>query len=1041
VEVKLRSRPQTEEELNKRWNYIVTGTVRDTEGKPLDGATITVRRSGIMERGLYRAGYRKTKSDVTGRFTLRFNPNDLDAVNSLEKKSNATPEKPDVYGFRIEAKRAGFVWGGIRLDDGKIVANQFLDDNNQRIDHYDMVGMEPKPSDLSNVKSQFKMTPDNVFYALEPKNIEMVMQPAVEIFGAIKFDPQPDGTPKEPDKKAGLFYKKSYISLIFDMPVKDGKNNEQLPEFWDESEYPDYSFNIDALPKEVSAFLRAAQISVPESWKNDQVLIETDSFQLPPAGKYETELRWQTIEKHGTKIHKLNIDSLTDSTGQKFDLQFVKKNEPNEILFNRWSFTGILRDDIGNPIDDAEVRLYRYNRRVGSNFETLKTDAEGKFTTSEIKPYLLTKKDYDRDLLHGEFLAVQFNKDGFLQKEQVIDDDAQLIFLSDIENPHEKTFFNGTLSTERIVEARKSTEFNFVLPRCPIIEGVLVDSDDKPLTGYKLILSADAEFESDFRPYIQTDREGHFVVNKILPKLPFWFQLLDDHNEQDIFRTNNIVFESGKKYEVKLRLRKEPDNSRRLILESVRNSIGVDITAEIVTEDLRTRPLLGKEETKKGREILQKTEKAVRPMLLIEEREIESIEYSFHLGDKVTEYNAKPYHHDYNYLNKPSNLTLGISFESPLNWIFEATQKIHFRNINIDENEIRILTTLQGWYTFGNGISETWNGYVHAGFDGAEFILDTKTSLPKRIITSRSQTEYFDWTPFGNPQNGQFVPKRILCKTGGMTFDFRFKILDQTVWFFDRSVLSDENGEKTICHIENIRINPIKWASEEDESRVRDVLRKYNDANRYWLTLYPKDLPKFGYTFHRRGADDEVLSYETIKAATNWYAEFYRKGISYIGVSRLLVIDIDALRCTRVVENTDAGTLEFDFVLKHAWMNAFGNGIANTWLGWSNSVINRGTAIFDTKTNTVKEIRTETYDERFFDYYELKPGQFVPRRIVIDFSKGKGSNADLMFYDFRFKIYEPCLWLFDRSVEPDKKDFPVWIDNVIVEGKPGTERK
>jgi hypothetical protein len=46
-----------------------------------------------------------------------------------------------------------------------------------------------------------------------------------------------------------------------------------------------------------------------------------------------------------------------------------------------------------------------------------------------------------------------------------------------------------------------------------------------------------------------------------------------------------------------------------------------------------------------------------------------------------------------------------------------------------------------------------------------------------------------------------------------------------------------------------------------------------------------------------------------------------------------------------------------------------------------------------------------------------------------------------MFFDFRFKVYEPCLWLFDRSVKPDEKDFPAWIDNVLVEGQPGVEMK
>jgi hypothetical protein len=260
-----------------------------------------------------------------------------------------------------------------------------------------------------------------------------------------------------------------------------------------------------------------------------------------------------------------------------------------------------------------------------------------------------------------------------------------------------------------------------------------------------------------------------------------------------------------------------------------------------------------------------------------------------------------------------------------------------------------------------------------------------------------------------------------------------------------RQLALESIHDSTGCRIDQVNIKQIEWASKEDEERVRRLLRKYNDANQYWLKLYPKDLPKFGYTFHQQKMEDRILKYEDVKAADNWYAEFYRKGISYIGVSRLLAIDIDGLRCTRVAEhaadNTTPETLEFDFVLKQAWMNAVGNGIGNTWHGWFNGVVDKGTAIFNTKTNTLIGIRTKFYDERYSDYYELKSGCYVPRRIVIDYHQGKKDEADSMFFDFRFKVYEPCLWLFDRSVTRDEKDLPVWIDNVFIEDKPATEMK
>lgn len=263
---------------------------------------------------------------------------------------------------------------------------------------------------------------------------------------------------------------------------------------------------------------------------------------------------------------------------------------------------------------------------------------------------------------------------------------------------------------------------------------------------------------------------------------------------------------------------------------------------------------------------------------------------------------------------------------------------------------------------------------------------------------------------------------------------------------------------QTIAHAQNPKVSPFTEpasgrgphrVSEAEEDLVREALKKYQAANVYWLSWYPEDLPKFGYTFHMRGHADEVLSYEDIKSATNWYAEFKRKGISYIGVSRLLVIDIDALQCKRVVEDKAADTLEFDFVLKHDWMNAAGNGISGTWLGWFNGGIGEGTAILDMKTMTLREIRTANYDERYSDYFEIRPGRYVPRRIVIDKHNGdrsKSGQDNNLFFDFRFKVYAPCLWLFDRSVETDengkeKTEYPVWIDNVTVDDKPAVDAR
>ncbi|MDR2440497.1 MAG: carboxypeptidase-like regulatory domain-containing protein [Planctomycetaceae bacterium] len=1028
VEVKLRSRPQTEEELNKRWNFIVTGTVCDLESKPLPFAKITANGLG------FRSGRATTVADKNGQYFLRFSENMMAGYHRSSEKS--TPEKPNIAQFTITAAHSGFVWKGIRTADGNIVSDQFLIKNENpksdgefsRNDFHQMSCVQPEPTD--QIKKTNNYHHDNVVYPLNPTEINIVMQPSVHFNGVVEFDEQPE------KQEVRNFWK--HAEVIFDLPRAERASYQ--PVFYGELN-DDFRFEIDVLPQDIDVQLDIS-LFLPKSWQNDAIVSKTDLLKLPSAGSYNIVLHWKTETKNGVKLHQLAVKSLTDANGQKIDAEFVKPAHPTNFLFNRWSFTGTLRDDLGNPIPDAEVKLLRVNWHIGQIFETLKTDAEGKFIVSEIKPSPFNKDD-KRDLTNGEFIAIHFNKNGFLQKEQFFEDDALFVFLSDIENLHEKTFFKNSISTERIVEPHKITEFDFVLQRCFVVEGLLVDAQDKPITGYFLNLLSDISINRDYRTVIQTDREGHFVVDKIFPDVPFWFEFYNDsYGEGDIFRTNNITFQSGEKYKVKLRLCKEPDHSKRLILESVQNSTGKDITKEIVTEDLRTRPLLGEEETKKGHDILRKTVNAVRPMFEIKTREIESISYDFYLGNEAKEFNADPYN------GQRHNLSRGITFYDPVTQISESLSRVRFRVIETNENDIRLLTTVSGHFNAGNGVTGLWKGYTSAHYGWSEFVLDAKTFLPKQVKTNQSETEYFDWTPFGNPDDRQFVPKRILCKARGMIFDFRFKIHEQDVWLFDRSVVTTGNHEETICRIDNVQIKRVAWVSKEEEDRVRDLLRKYNDANKYWLTWYPKDLPKFGYTFHRQEPDaevltyhDEVLTYADIKAATNWYAEFYRKGISYIGISRLLVIDIDALRCTRVVENAETGTLECDFVLKHEWMNAVGNGIANTWLGWFNGGVGQGTAVFDTKTSTVKEIRTENYDERFYDYYELKPGQFVPRRIVIDYHNGNKNESNKMFFDFRFKVYEPCLWLFDRSVKPNEKEFPVWIEHVFVDDKPGVEMK
>ena len=235
------------------------------------------------------------------------------------------------------------------------------------------------------------------------------------------------------------------------------------------------------------------------------------------------------------------------------------------------------------------------------------------------------------------------------------------------------------------------------------------------------------------------------------------------------------------------------------------------------------------------------------------------------------------------------------------------------------------------------------------------------------------------------------------------------------------------------------------WAAPEKEERVREVLRQLRNANAYWFSSAGRrGVESCTYTFHFAEVREQYKEDKEKKIDWNdpdnpgsWYTEFYHKGISYIGVSRMLVSNIDGLRCTSVEEDTDAGTITFDFVLAQEWRNAFGNGISGFWQGWHDGGIGEGRAVINTKTNTLIEINTARYDEKFFDYVELEPGKYVPLRIVIDDQNTKQEESKKwMYFDFRFKVYEPGVWLFDRSLPRDGGDPIVWNDNIQINGKP-----
>jgi hypothetical protein len=202
------------------------------------------------------------------------------------------------------------------------------------------------------------------------------------------------------------------------------------------------------------------------------------------------------------------------------------------------------------------------------------------------------------------------------------------------------------------------------------------------------------------------------------------------------------------------------------------------------------------------------------------------------------------------------------------------------------------------------------------------------------------------------------------------------------------------------------------------------------EVNRYWFRALSKDVQSFSYTFHLRGKEPRGITYDDYIAAKSWYREWYPKGISYTGAARVLASLRDRAKF-RVVKVSEDETLIY-FVLHDLPSTvAAGHGISGTWKGFFNTRMNEGQIKLDAKRMTPIWIEFDDRREVYSDYLQVADGYYVPRRVQI---QSPGSE-----YDFRFRVYEPNMWLFDRSFgrRSDATTAPIaWTSDIVINSRP-----
>jgi len=206
---------------------------------------------------------------------------------------------------------------------------------------------------------------------------------------------------------------------------------------------------------------------------------------------------------------------------------------------------------------------------------------------------------------------------------------------------------------------------------------------------------------------------------------------------------------------------------------------------------------------------------------------------------------------------------------------------------------------------------------------------------------------------------------------------------------------------------------PITGAAETNAPAL--IIRRFAEVNRYWLLSPPTAVRQFSYTLHRIGKDQEFAVPNPAKAP-----RARRTGMTYSTMLHQLASKPNTAAVRSITE--EGGRIRLTLAFNPPVRGACGNGVENSWSGYFNLGGDAGYLVLDAKRLLPLEAGMGSFTERFAEFVEVDKGHFVPLAITI--------QKEDMRFDWRFRLYEPGLWLFDDSRYGEQR--VAWIDQVKV---------
>ncbi|MHC4332320.1 MAG: hypothetical protein ACYSUV_01045 [Planctomycetota bacterium] len=240
--------------------------------------------------------------------------------------------------------------------------------------------------------------------------------------------------------------------------------------------------------------------------------------------------------------------------------------------------------------------------------------------------------------------------------------------------------------------------------------------------------------------------------------------------------------------------------------------------------------------------------------------------------------------------------------------------------------------------------------------------------------------------------------------------------------------VSDKPGTKVEVEV----TGPAVSAAELGEMRAsgEEILRRMREVNRYWLVGPAPEVKNYAYDFVVIREKREKIE---ISDPREVFRDF-RQGIAYYSVVHRVVCEGADYTITEVAE--DEGTIRLDFGFEDPIKISGRNGVASGCHGCFSAFPKKASLWLDAATMVPLEVKAEEVEERFSEYASAAEGCYVPLRIEIEHKDS--------YFDWRFRLHEPGLWLFEegRFAEEGKEPAPAaLVEKVRVNDASITETK